>query len=146
MIDDLTLEYALQWLKTPYIWGGQSPGGIDCSGLVIEILISAGVLPHGYDNTAAGLYEDHKLDWPTLVHSQPGGLVFYGRFGITHVGLLIDHYRIIEAGGGGSKIRSVSEAWDARAFVRIRPWNYRTDFVRMVMPPYPLSPNEPTSI
>lgn len=141
--DVLTLEYALSFVGTPYRWGGQSPGGIDCSGLVIEILTQAGVLPHNYDTTAQGLYSTYSKDWPTVLYPYPGALVFYGRglASITHVAFALDGYRVLEAGGGNSSTRTKEDAWLRNAFVRIRPANYRPDMIAMIGPPYPLSEN-----
>lgn len=140
-VDSLTLEYAKSFLGTPYIWGGASPGGIDCSGLIIEILASSGILKHGYDTTAQGLYSENKDDWVHPLKPLPGSLVFYGKnlLNITHVAFCLDGYRILEAGGGGSHTKTVTEAWESKAFVRIRPLNYRKDFVTYLMPIYSLA-------
>lgn len=138
--DELTLWYAKKLIGAPYIWGGQSPGGFDCSGLVIEILMGAHILPHGYDATAQGLWNDFHDDWPSILHPLPGALVFYGRaiHDITHVGFAIDGYRMIEAGGGGSMMKTPQQAWDKGAFVRLRGIYSRKDFLTMIMPHYPL--------
>lgn len=140
-VDPLTLEYAKSFLGVPYQWGGASPGGIDCSGLIVEILCSAGVFKHGYDNTAQGIYSDYSKEWPTLLYAMPGALVFYGKglASISHVALCMDGYRVLEAGGGDESVRSKDDAWRKGAFVRLRPINYRKDFISMLMPRYPLA-------
>lgn len=139
-VDKLTLEYAKSFLGDFYRWGGDDPSGWDCSGLCIEILKGAGVLPHHYDTTAKGLYYEFKDDWITSIYAQPGALAFYGRSFemISHVGFCVDHFRMIEAGGGNSKTLTVEDAISQDAFVRLRPCFYRNDFLTFLLPNYPL--------
>lgn len=50
-------EYVWTFLGLPYRWGGDDPiQGFDCSGLIVEVLQAVGLLPHGSDLTANGLY------------------------------------------------------------------------------------------
>lgn len=59
----IVVEYALQFLGKPYVWGGdwsgKFGGGWDCSGLVLECLWAFG-LYDGPDTTAQGLYKALK--------------------------------------------------------------------------------------
>ena len=101
------ISYALSFVGTPYIWGGASPDqGFDCSGLVQEILRAAGE-DHKGDQTAQALYNhfDKNGDYGKLM---AGSLVFFGKDTkhISHVGFMIDEYRMIEA---GSAVLLVSE-------------------------------------
>lgn len=136
---NLTKAYALSLLGLPYRWGGDDPiGGFDCSGLVIEILQSCGVLPRGYDNTAQGLFKKFwEYGEPGVVEF--GSLAFFGRSveKIIHITYLLDDYRMIEAGGGGSRTTSNDAAERDNAFVRIRPIKWRSDLVAIVKPKYP---------
>src|SRR4030042_825630 len=51
------VRYAWGFLGLPYRWGGDDPiKGFDCSGLIVELLQGVGLLPHGTDLTASGLY------------------------------------------------------------------------------------------
>lgn len=77
---------AMQYIGVPYLWGGASPSGFDCSGLVMYVFAQHGVkLPHysGYQ---------FKMGTPIPVQDlQPGDCVFFGH-PVHHVG--------IYAGGG----------------------------------------------
>lgn len=137
---ELLKQYAISLVGTPYRWGGDDPlAGFDCSGLVIELLQSKGLLPHGYDNTAQGLYNHFTKEGMSL-GSFPGlgSLVFYGKSTekITHIGFMLDNYRMLEAGGGRSTTTTVEDAIRHNAFVRIRPINFRADLVAIVSPKY----------
>ena len=110
--------------------------GFDCSGLVIEILKSVGMAPP-YDTTAQGLYEYFKGNSDDINRGL-GSLVFFGRSEreISHVGFLLDSYRMLEAGGGNSKTVTKSVASKQNAFIRIRPVSNRKDLVGYLFPPY----------
>lgn len=87
---------AMQYLGVPYVWGGASPSGFDCSGLVMYVYAQLGIgLPHGATaQYAAGT----PIDYSEL---QPGDLVFFGGGGyMSHVGIYI---------GGGSMIHAPFE-------------------------------------
>jgi len=81
---------AMQYLGTPYVYGGSSPSGFDCSGFVMYVYAQLGVsLPH---NAAAQYGYGTPVDRSQL---QPGDLVFFN--GLGHNGIYI---------GGGSFIHS----------------------------------------
>ena len=127
--------YALALCGLPYIWGGDDPvRGFDCSGLVQELLASEGLDPAG-DQTAQGLH-DYFVKRGVQNHKGLGALVFYGRSTreITHVGMMLNEYQIVEAGGGGSKTVSAEAAAVQNAFVRIRPYDRRGDVVAIINP------------
>ena len=84
------IQEAQKYLGTPYVWGGYSPSGFDCSGFVSYCLTNSGVRNTGH-LTANGL-----LDICTKVSKdqlQPGDLVFfqgtYNTSGASHVGIYI---------------------------------------------------------
>jgi peptidoglycan DL-endopeptidase CwlO len=81
---------AMQYLGIPYVYGGSSPSGFDCSGFVMYVYAQVGVsLPH---NAAAQYGYGTPVDRSQL---QPGDLVFFN--GLGHNGIYI---------GGGSFIHS----------------------------------------
>lgn len=84
------IREAQKYLGTPYVWGGYSPSGFDCSGYVSYCLVHSGARNTGR-LTANGL-----LDICTRVSKsqlQPGDLVFfqgtYNTSGASHVGIYI---------------------------------------------------------
>jgi cell wall-associated NlpC family hydrolase len=101
------VRLAHRQLGVPYVWGGSSPAGFDCSGLVSWVYARLGVhLPHN----AAALY---GVGRPVPVSAmRPGDLVFFP--GLGHVGLYIGHGRMIHAPQSGRNVEI--EALDARSY------------------------------
>ena len=123
----------MSFVGTPYVWGGEGPGGFDCSGLVQEILRSIGADPR-LDQTAQGLF-NFFVTKPTIgVKPCFGALAFYGsdEKGITHVGFCLNAKVMLSSTGGGKGVNIPT----SRAMVTIRPVNYRKDLVKVIRPKY----------
>lgn len=120
-------EVAFAFLGKPYIWGGDDPiNGFDCSGFVIEIMKSVGLLPRGGDWTAQGLYEYFVTNGASPRKPAEGVLVFwYNSAGdrIIHVEYCLDEMRTIGASGGGSSTDSAEDAARQNAYIKVRPIN-----------------------
>jgi len=133
---NIAVEYLQHWLLTPYSWGGSDFSAIDCSGLMIEVLKSVGILPHIFDDTANGLY----LRFKENIRKPPqmpilGCLIFWFRNGkAIHVEMTCDDYHVIGASGGGSRVKSISDAIRDDAFVKMRPIDYRGDIYKVCDP------------
>jgi hypothetical protein len=91
----IAISYAKQFLGVPYLWGGTSWRGLDCSGLVQLCCRMAGyILPRDahqqYDVLSESVGRE-KL--------QLGDLIFFGRERITHVALALNKHEYIHAEG-----------------------------------------------
>jgi cell wall-associated NlpC family hydrolase len=94
------IEESEKYLRVPYLWGGESPTGFDCSGLMQYVFNSQGIdIPR--------VSEDQQSAATTISMSEikPGDLVFNKASNSTHVGMYIGNDMYIQAPHTGDVIK-----------------------------------------
>jgi len=105
-------QKAEAYLGDPYVWGGVSPSGFDCSGYTQYIFAQFGIaLPHSADGQAQLGVPINKADLA------PGDLVFFDTGGgVSHVGIYIGDGRFINAASTKVEIDYIDDPyyWGSR--------------------------------
>ena len=133
------------YMHIPYLWGGSNPNtGLDCSGLVIELLQSVGTVPtmegpKPWDRTSEALFRHFKEVVPQI-DVDFGDLVFFGPTvkTISHVAFCLSNTLMLEAAGGGqaNSRREIAMTPQGKARVRVRPIDNRRDLIGFKRPTY----------
>lgn len=117
---DKLIDFAKSFVDTPYVYGGSTPKGFDCSGFVQYVFKNVGVtLPRTANEQATvGEYVSYS-------NLQPGDLVFFKTLGssvINHSGIYIGNGEFIQSSSGRGKviISSISEGYYREHYVTAR--------------------------
>lgn len=94
------IEESEKYLKVPYLWGGESPEGFDCSGLMQYVFKSQGIeIPRTSE-------EQQSFAKPVgIAEIKPGDLVFNKTTDSTHVGMYIGYDMYIQAPHTGDIVK-----------------------------------------
>jgi cell wall-associated NlpC family hydrolase len=118
------VNFALQFVGTPYVWGGARPGAFDCSGYTMYVYGQFGLsLPH----SAAGQYSQRYGSFISRDNLQPGDLVFFAntyKRGISHVGVYVGGGQVVQALAPGVPLAAVSmnsAYWNSKYYGALRP-------------------------
>ena len=98
-LDEL-VEFALNLMGTPYLWGGTSTKSMDCSGLTKICYLAQGVvLPR---NASAQAKIGSVVDKTDVSSMRTGDLLFFGNAStgrVNHVGIYMDDGRFVHSSG-----------------------------------------------
>jgi cell wall-associated NlpC family hydrolase len=106
------MKSSAELVGTPYVFGGQTPGGIDCSGYVLFVYSQFGVdLPHS-------VYQQAKLGTKISVEEAlPGDLVIFNDF--SHNGIYAGNGNFYHAPQPGDRVKLAPIFTDRYHFIRV---------------------------
>jgi cell wall-associated NlpC family hydrolase len=106
------MKSSAELVGTPYVFGGQTPGGIDCSGYVLFVYSQFGVdLPHS-------VYQQAKLGTKVSAEEAlPGDLVIFNDF--SHNGIYAGNGNFYHAPQPGDRVKLAPIFTDRYHFIRV---------------------------
>lgn len=108
---------ALRYRGTPYVWGGSTPAGFDCSGFTAYVYAKFGTqMAH----STYAQYDAYRHVARTDLRA--GDLVFFA--GVGHVGIYIGHGRFIHSPRTGKsvEVQRLNGSWYRQSYVgAVRP-------------------------
>lgn len=106
------VSYSTRFLGVPYLWGGTTPNGFDCSGFVQYVYAHGGI-------SIPRVAKDQQNHGYAVSQLRPGDLLFYGK-SAHHVTMYVGDGYMIEAPHTGSfvKITPVRSYTNARRIIR----------------------------
>jgi cell wall-associated NlpC family hydrolase len=110
------IALARHFMGVPYVWGGTTPGGFDCSGFTMRIFALNGV--HLQRTADCQYYQGTPVKDPS-----PGDLVFFSTYlpGPSHVGIYLGGNQFIHASSRhGVTVSSLSEPFFAKKYIGAR--------------------------
>jgi cell wall-associated NlpC family hydrolase len=111
---DRLIDEAYKYLGTPYVWGGTTPNGFDCSGFTQYVSRKVGIyLPRvASDQARVGEYVDRN-------ELRKGDFVFFETYkeGPSHIGIYIGNNRFIHAGGDRVHISNLNTPYYAERYL-----------------------------
>ena len=128
--EEKLIKIARKYLNVPYLWGGRSPFGIDCSGFVqlVYSFFNIALPRDSKDQVKCG----RSIDFVEL--SEVGDLAFFsenpGEAKITHVGIVLADFKIIHASG---KVR-VDSLDHGGIFRKKGGYSHYLRYIRRVLP------------
>ncbi len=111
------LSFAAQFLGTPYVWGGTTPSGFDCSGFVQYVYRNNGV---SLSRTSEQQF--HNGVSVSRSELRPGDLVFFHTYssGASHVGIYVGNNTMIHSSSGGVTYDDMANTYYAARYLGAR--------------------------